>query len=88
MDSGSGFSVPKRKHSVSERTKRPTVARLLDKIGDEAEKCKRQCQMRSKESSAEKPIHNSMNEANCDSDKSDYEMNNEDDGQGFVDQYG
>ena len=48
MDSGSGFSVPKRKHSVSERTKRPSVARLLEKIGDEAEKSKRQFQMRSK----------------------------------------
>ena len=46
MDSGSGFSVPKRKHSVSERTKRPSVARLLEKIGDEAEKSKRQYQMR------------------------------------------
>ena len=92
MGSGSGFSpsVPKRKHSVSERTKRPTVARLLEKVGDEgqAEKSKRQCRIRSKESSAEKPIHNSMNETNCDSDKSDYEMDNKDDGQGFVDSQG
>ena len=43
MGSGFGFSVPKRKYSVSERTKRPSVARLLEKVGDEgqAEKCKR-----------------------------------------------
>ena len=94
MGSGSGFSVPKRKHSVSERTKRPSLARLLEKVEEEeeqAEKCKlpmkRQCRMRLENSTSKKPIHTYINNSEEEgSDETDNETSN--DGLGFVDSDG
>ena len=94
MDSGSGFSVPKRRYSVSERTKRPSLARLLEKVDEEeeqAEKCKlpmkRQCRMRLENSTSKNPIHTYINNSEEEgSDETDNETSN--DGLGFVDSDG